>query len=84
MSDDSDDDLAALIASTTSRKKPAAKSSTGAGQVAVERAILGKRGSDEVDLAALLKAAKRRDTQREENEHELSRLTRENEASRPP
>ena len=86
MSDDSDDDLMALIASTTSRKKPAtsAKPSTaGAGQAAVERAILGKRGSDEVDLAALLKAAKKRDTQREENEQELSRLTKENAAIRP-
>jgi len=83
-SDDSDDDLMALIASTTSRKKPttSAKPATGVGQAAVERAILGKRGSDEVDLAALLKAAKKRDTQREENEQELSRLTKENAASR--
>ena len=77
---DSDDDLDALISNATSRTAPAKKAApaaaVGAGQAQLDKAILGKRGSDGgVDLEAMVKGAKRREQQREAAEQEIARLT---------
>ena len=79
MSGSDSDDLDALISNVTSRTAPAKKAapaaSVGQGQAQLDKAILGKRGGDGgVDLEAMLKAAKRRDQQREATEQEMVRL----------